>query len=75
MPEPRPVLEMEEPGELTIERYLTGLLSYDPKPQVAEGGTKGVTGTTDAGEAAADSEASGPEDLEQFQNWLRSLKR
>lgn len=70
-PEPKPVQEVEEPKEFTIEDYLTGLLVYDPEAAVEESPEEAA----DAGEAPADSDAAGPEDLEQFQDWLRSLKR
>ena len=71
-PEPKPVPEVEEPEELTIETYLTELLAYDPESAAAE---ESPEEAAEAGEAPADSDAAGPEDLEQFQNWLRSLKR
>jgi tetratricopeptide (TPR) repeat protein len=63
-----------EPGAVpTIEEYLSGLLAYDvearaeePKPSAAqEPSTPPASGASDA---------PGSEDLEQFQEWLRSLK-
>ena len=71
-PEHKPDQEVEEPEEFTIESYLTGLLAYDPQSAATAESAEEVT---DVSEAPTDSDDVGPEDLEQFQNWLRSLKR
>jgi tetratricopeptide (TPR) repeat protein len=71
-PELKEVPEGEEPEELTIESYLTGLLDYDPEAAAPEASPVEVA---EADGAPGNSDGASPEDLEQFQNWLRSLKR
>lgn len=91
-PEPQPAgatedLRTDEP-EISIEEYLTGLLSYEAGSRTASMGEEPVeTAPADAaaqaeepakGEGEVDRGAEGGEggkDLEEFQEWLRSLKR
>jgi len=61
-------------AEVTIEDYLAGLLAYEPGSRSSDGDDGGGAG---AGEAESDesSDREQGEDLEEFQEWLRSLKR
>ncbi len=79
-PLPTPAAERPSAGP-TIEEYLAGLLAYSSEAQ-AGAPDPGAPGASEAArskpsEAAApdeSSDASSPEDLEEFQRWLRSLK-
>ncbi|UCC72393.1 MAG: tetratricopeptide repeat protein [Gemmatimonadota bacterium] len=51
----------------TIEEYLSSLLAYDPEARTA-------AAPPAADDASAPADAADSEDLEQFQEWLRSLK-
>jgi len=74
--------DSEEPAEYTIEDYLGGLLSYDAEAVLAGESAEEVEAAGEsrpepdaAASGTADSDTAGSEDLEQFQEWLRSLKR
>ncbi len=79
--EPQPLAEemfeeQEEPAAAapqaegsTIEEYLATLLAFDPRAAEAE------APEATSGEAPGGPEGAGPDDLEKFQEWLRSLKR
>ncbi|KPK79555.1 MAG: hypothetical protein AMS25_12235 [Gemmatimonas sp. SM23_52] len=56
----------------TIEDYLGGLLAFNPEAATAAQ-SEGAEGTVDVASSTADAPTS--EDMEQFQAWLRSLKR
>jgi nicotinate-nucleotide--dimethylbenzimidazole phosphoribosyltransferase len=77
---PAPAPPVEQPsGAPTIEEYLAGLLAYDQEGQNAEpaAGSEATAPPADPGGAGSAAEAAGDsssEDLEQFQEWLRSLK-
>ncbi|NIN70535.1 MAG: tetratricopeptide repeat protein [Gemmatimonadetes bacterium] len=77
---PAPAPPAAQPsGAPTIEEYLSGLLAYEQGGQNADPATGSQAtappadpgGADSAADAAADSSS---EDLEQFQEWLRSLK-
>jgi hypothetical protein len=55
----------------TIEDYLAGLLAFNPEAATVAR-SEGAAGTVDA---ASSADAPTSEDMEQFQAWLRSLKR
>lgn len=83
-PQPESVSEpdSEEPTEYTIEDYLGGLLSYDAEAVSAEENAEEAEAASEsrpepdaAVSDTVDSDTAGSEDLEQFQEWLRSLKR
>jgi tetratricopeptide (TPR) repeat protein len=75
----------QQAGAPTIEEYLAALLAFDIERSAA-GGAAGAeaaapptetptpSASDDAPGAAEPAEAPGSEDLEQFQEWLRSLK-
>lgn len=73
-PEPAPEAEegVEEAAEHTIEDYLAGLLAFNPESSAT---AENPRDAEEAGESPAAADAASPEDLEQFQEWLRSLKR
>lgn len=69
----------EDPS--TIERYLSGLLEFDPEGSQAEAGAEPVSlprsraPESSPQDSQAETEiAGGSEDLEQFQEWLRGLR-
>ncbi len=72
---PLEAAELEQPAaeaaEPTIEDYLAGLLAFSPR------GARGseTPGEPSAGGSSAEPTAGGSEELEKFQEWLRSLKR
>lgn len=85
-PTPAPAAPAPLPaGAPTIEEYLSGLLAFDREQAAEEPEATSETAPppadasapsepADAGGAAQPSGESGSEDLEQFQEWLRSLK-
>jgi tetratricopeptide (TPR) repeat protein len=71
-PEPAAAEPEESAAAVTVGDYLKSLLAYTP----ASAGAGEDTGAAeDGGRASSDDDGDGPEDLEEFHEWLRSLKR
>jgi tetratricopeptide (TPR) repeat protein len=57
---------------VTLGQYLKGLLAFGSESSREDGNP---VATQDAGDSPSDADGAGPDDLEEFQEWLRSLKR
>jgi hypothetical protein len=79
VPAPTAAAASQEGAVPTIEDYLAGLLSFDPEAPRAEptvaAPEAATEPTTEAEQAPEEVDPAAAEDLEQFQEWLRSLKR
>ncbi len=72
-PEPAAIAEPVDAAAVeTIEDYLTRLLRFDPSAQPPEGGGSGASPASPPGGPPAGGD---PDDMGQFQEWLRGLKR
>ncbi len=66
--EPEAEVPTPETQDATIEEYLASLLEFESPPETP-------SAEAEPRETAGESEGTGSDDLEKFQEWLRSLKR